>query len=497
MVKMHQPTGSHYIDGHWVIGSGTPFVSTNPANNQSIWQGHTATGPEVAAAFEAAQRAGTSWARLPLEERAVHLKKFAQCVQKKAEQLTRLISLETGKPFWEAATETTSVIQKIQLSINAYHERTAECITEAESINHCLRYKPHGIVAVLGAFNFPAHLSNGHIVPALLAGNTVIYKPSEYTPFVAEFIIQCWHESGLPKGVINLIQGQAETAHALIETRIQAVCFTGSYQTGLAIHQQLSTRPEVLLALEMGGNNPLIIDDNIKNIDAAVYNTILSSFLTTGQRCTSARRLIIPKTSTGQYFLTQLLKAAKNLQIDTPDNTPEPFMGPLIHPNQALKVFNAEKKLIALGANAFLNIQTIQENTALITPGILDMSAVYDPPDEEIFGPLIQLYHYESFDEALTLANQTRYGLAAGLLSDNKAHYEYFYQTIRAGLINWNRPTTGASSALPFGGIGYSGNHHPSAYFASDYVAYPTASVEEDTLNMPDNLLPGIHWETS
>ncbi|MCH9757236.1 MAG: succinylglutamate-semialdehyde dehydrogenase [Gammaproteobacteria bacterium] len=497
MKTTYQPTYAHYIDGHWINGSGTSLTSTNPTNNQPIWHGHAATSAEVAAAFEAAQHTNPTWAHLTLEARATHLKQFAHIIQQKSEQLTQLISLETGKPYWESATETAAVIQKIKLSINAYHERTPTTVTKADETSSCLRYKPHGVVAVLGAFNFPAHLSNGHIVPALLAGNTVIYKPSEYTPLVAEFMVQCWHESGLPKGVLNLIQGNAETAHVLIESAIHAVCFTGSYQTGLKIHQQLSTRPEVLLALEMGGNNPLIIDDKINNMKAAVYNTLLSSFLTAGQRCTSARRLIIPNTSTGERFIEQLLAATKALTIGAPDNHPEPFMGPVIHPNQALHLLSAEENLISLGAKVLLKIEPKQEKSAFVNPGILDMQAVYNPPDEEIFGPLIQLYRYDEFDEALALANQTRYGLAAGLFSDNKAHYEQFYQTIRAGLINWNRPTTGASSALPFGGVGLSGNHHPSAYFAADYAAYPIASLEADALNLPKTPLPGIHLETT
>ncbi len=496
MSKMHQPTGEHYIDGHWVIGSGPPLTSINPTNNQTIWHGHAATSAEVAAAFEAALHTSNTWANLKLSARIAHLEQFATCIQQHSKQLSHLIALETGKPLWEAATETAAVIQKIKLSMSAYQERTNTTITQTDETKQCLRYKPHGVVAVLGAFNFPAHLSNGHIVPALLAGNTVVYKPSGHTPLIAEFITQCWHDSGLPKGVLNLIQGHAETAHALIESPINTVCFTGSYQTGLSIHQQLSARPEVLLALEMGGNNPLIIDDKIKNIKAAVYNTLLSSFLTTGQRCTSARRLIIPNTPTGEQFLQALLTTTQALKIGAPSDTPEPFMGPVIHPNQALKHLNAQENLITLGAIPLLKMQIKQENSAFITPSILDMQAVYSPPDEEIFGPLLQLYRYNDFDEALNLANQTKYGLAAGLFSDNPAHYEQFYQTVRAGLINWNRPTTGASSALPFGGIGHSGNHHPSAYFAADYVAYPIASLEGSAQNLPDKPLPGIHLES-
>lgn len=489
-------TGTHYINGRFVHGQGAVFTSQDPTNNQILWQGTHAEQPEAHTAFEAAHNASLAWSSLKLEQRIEHLTRFSACVKTKQDDLTQLISLETGKPLWEAATETAAVIQKIALSIQAHHERTSTHITPSVDVNTCLRYKPHGVVAVLGAFNFPAHLSNGHIVPALLAGNTVVYKPSEYTPAVAELIINFWHESGLPKGVLNCIQGDAQTAQYLLQENIQGVFFTGSYATGLKIHQHFSTRPEVLVALEMGGNNPLVLDEHIKNIPAAVYNTILSCFLSSGQRCTSARRLIIPNTPTGEHFLELLFKASQTLSIGAPNNQPEPFMGPVIHPKLAEHHLKAQAKLITLGAKPLLAMQARDANSAFLSPGILDMQAVKNPPDEEIFGPLIQLYRFDSFDEALSLANQTDYGLAAGLLGDNHKHYEQFYQTVRAGLINWNRPTTGASSMLPFGGVGHSGNHRPSAYFAADYSAYPTASLESEDLNLPDSLLPGIHLET-
>ena len=493
MSNTHFKTGTHYINGRWIHGQGAIFVSHNPVNHQIIWQGHAAEQQEVHRAFKAAQEASPIWSRLSLDQRIEYLSRFRSCVQAQSTRLTDLISLETGKPRWEAATETTAVIQKIELSIQAYNTRTTTNITASSDINSCLRYKPHGVVGVLGAFNFPAHLSNGHIIPALLAGNTVVYKPSEHTPSVAELMLHFWDESGLPKGVLNCIQGHAQTAQYLLQENLQALFFTGSYHTGLSIHQYFSNRPEVLLALEMGGNNPLVIDNQLENIPAAVYNTILSVFLTSGQRCTSARRLIIPNTPTGKKFLKQFIMASQALRIGSPKNQPEPFMGPVIHAAYAKHHLNAQQKLISLGAKPLLTMQTPDENSAFLSPGILDMQDINNPPDEEIFAPIVQVYYYDTFEQALTLANQTQYGLAAGLLGDNRAHYEQFYHTVRAGLINWNRPTTGASSSLPFGGVGYSGNHRPSAYFAADYSSYPIASLEADELNLPKTLIPGIH----
>jgi succinylglutamic semialdehyde dehydrogenase len=481
----------HYLNGKWQQSTGELFSSTNPFNNALIWQGNTATPKEIAIASDAAHKALSNWATLDSTSRSNYLQKFADIVEKNRQTLTELISLETGKPLWESATEVTAVIGKVKLSLQAYQERTSEKQTVTPEATACLRFKPHGVVAVLGAFNFPAHLSNGHIVPALLAGNTVIYKPSELTPAVAAFIMQCWHDSGIPAGVINCVQGTARTGELLLSSDIQGVYFTGSYKTGKRINQHFSDRPDIILALEMGGNNPLVVDD-IEDIDAAVYQTILSTLMTAGQRCTCARRVLIRDNSQGDLFLNKLIKAYKKIQVGAFTEQPEPFMGPVISHQHATAHLHAQQQLIEAGGNPLLAMTLLRENSGLLSPGIIDMTNANSNTDEEIFAPFIQIYRYRQFDEALTMANKTRYGLCAGLLSDSAAQYKQFYQTIRAGLINWNRPTTGAAGSLPFGGVGLSGNHRPSAYFAADYCAYPIASMEQPILNKPSQLLPGI-----
>ncbi|WP_244946977.1 succinylglutamate-semialdehyde dehydrogenase [Legionella israelensis] len=479
-----------FINGNWINDSKTPLVSVNPANGEIFWQGYAASEEHINSAYLAAKKAFFKWSSLDFEQRCEFALSFSRQVEKKREELTRLIALETGKPLWEARTEVDSVIGKVKLSIQAYKERTTAKSYKNE-ITSSLRYKPHGVVTVLGAFNFPAHLSNGHIVPALLAGNTVLYKPSELTPSVAELIMICWQNSGIPDGVINCLQGDADSAKFILSQDIQGVYFTGSYLTGLNIHQRFADRPEVILALEMGGNNPLVIGE-ISNIQAAVYHTLLSGFLTAGQRCTCARRIIIPDSETGDNFLSQLIQSSQAIKTGEFTETPEPFMGPVISHEQAIKHLDAQKDLMARGGKALLKMRLLKENTGLLSPGIIEMTEVKKPLDQEIFAPLIQVYRYSDFEQALGLANETRYGLCAGLLSENEQQYHYFFNSVKAGLINWNRPTTGAASSLPFGGVGISGNHRPSAYFAADYCAYPIASQEQSELTLPDKLLPGL-----
>lgn len=487
--------GHHYIAGEFVKGTARPLMSTNPMNDNIVWSGHHATEREIHQSLQAAQKALHPWASLSFEKRATFCERFANIVKKNQDELALQISEESGKPMWEALTEVQAVIGKIKLSIEAYQVRTsAQMVTSADATGW-VRYKPHGIMVVLGPFNFPAHLSNGHIVPALLAGNTLIYKPSELTPGVAERILSYWHEAGLPPGVLQCLHGDIQTAQMLLQEKIQGVLFTGSYRGGLAIHQSMASRPEVILALEMGGNTPLVIG-HTQNLNAAIYATLLSSFLSAGQRCTCARRLFVPKTHFGQQFIEGLIDATKSLKYGSYQDTPEPFMGPVISAQHANQHINAQNKLLSLGGKARLLMQPSQRSKALLSPGIIDMTSAQNIPDEEIFAPLIQMYQYENFNEALLRANQTQYGLAAGLLSDDPKEYEQFFAQIQAGIINWNRPTTGALSQLPFGGIGLSGNHRPSAYFASDYCAYPIASVENEHLSLPPKLLSGIHLES-
>lgn len=491
-IKKPQVSKGQYINGTWESHSGMNLKSYNPANNDLIWEGMCANDSELFGAFDAAKFALTSWAKLPASKRIQYMQDFAENITAKKEELAKLISCETGKPFWESLTEVNSVIAKVEISIKAYLERTGTKEFPSQGALGHLRYKPQGVVAVLGAFNFPAHLSNGHIIPALIAGNTIIYKPSEHTPAVAEFIIQCWHQAKLPAGVLNCIQGDAQVAKQLLKLPIQGIYFTGSYQTGLAIHKKFSERPEVILALEMGGNNPLLIDNEINALKAALYHTIISSFITAGQRCTCARRILIKNDSSGDQFLGRLIHLAQSIKVGPYDSEPQPFMGPVISAQQAKKLIEVQEQLKNSSGKILLQMEHLDEYSGFVTPGIIDMTQATSIEDTEYFGPIIQIYRYDDFEHALSIANNTQYGLAAGIITDNRQKYEYFYDTVNAGLINWNRPTTGAVSSLPFGGIGKSGNHRPSAFFAADYCAYPIASLEQPNLSLPSTILPGI-----
>jgi len=491
--------GQQYIDGQWLSGSGPELRRESPATGRETWRGCAATHKQVQQAIVAAHRAGgggeggtKGWAATDFAQRAEIIERFARHVASRRPELIEAISEEAGKPRWESATEVDAMIAKVAISRQAHDERRTATVHEKGGVRTATRYKPHGVLAVLGPFNFPGHVPNGHIVPALLAGNTVVFKPSELTPLVGELMVRCWEEAGLPTGVISLVQGGRELGAALAgATAIDGILFTGSRAAGEAISAALARQPEKILALEMGGNNPLIAWD-AADAEAAAYLIVQSAFLTAGQRCTCARRLIIPAGSAGEPMLDRLVEMTGRLVVGPHTQTPEPFMGSLITPAAAERMLAAQDSLLNHGARALLPMRRIGDGGAFLTAGILDVTAMKSRADEELFGPLLQVIRVNDFPAALAEANNTRFGLVAGLISDHRARYDEFFTHIRAGLVNWNRPTTGASSALPFGGVGLSGNHRPAGYFAADYCSYPIASLEMLRAELPSQLTPGV-----
>lgn len=447
-------------------------------------------------AVQAAQGALKEWQKAGFEQRAEICRAYAGWLKDHLEEAADLIGVETGKPLWEARTEIQAMIGKVDISIKAWHERCPERSVDTPAGTSVLRHRGHGVLAVFGPYNFPGHLPNGHIVPALLAGNTVVFKPSELTPRFGDFMARGWQEAGLPHGVMNLVQGGPDIGKALAGHHgLNGLLFTGSSTTGAIIHEQYGAHPGKILALEMGGNNPLIVASPFPQA-AAVLMTLQSAFLSAGQRCTCSRRLIVERSEAGDAFIEGLVAAAKGISVGEYDAEPAPFMGRLINADAGKAVVKAQHELIEAGGVSLLEARHVNENKAFVSPGIIDVSAVAELPDREVFGPLLQIQRYDSFDEALELANATVYGLAGGIISDDRALYERAFEASHVGIFNWNKPLTGASSGAPFGGTGASGNHRPSAYYAADYCAYPVASLIADQAELPDKLPPGLSLPT-
>ncbi len=484
---------THFINGEWQPGSAETLSKHNPVSGEILWQGNAASAAQVAAACEAARAAFPAWARLPFAARQARVEDFARLLERDKTELAAIIARETGKPRWETLTEVQAMINKVAISVKAYHTRTGEQ-AEGES---SLRHRPHGVLAVFGPYNFPGHLPNGHIVPALLAGNCVLFKPSELTPATAEKTVQLWQEAGLPAGALALLQGGRDTGQALAQAeQIDGLLFTGSAATGYHLHRQFAGQPEKMLALEMGGNNALIVEDPA-DIDGAVHIAIQSAFITAGQRCTCARRLLVKRGAAGDAFLQRLVEVSARLKPAAWDAEPQPFMGSVISPAAAGQIFAAWQQRIALGGKELLAMRWPDRDSAIITPGIIDMTGVAGLPDEEVFGPLLQVIRYDHYAQAIGLANDTRYGLSCGLVSPQRDQFDQLLLEARAGIVNWNKPLTGAASSAPFGGVGASGNHRASAWYAADYCAWPMASLESSSLALPGSLSPGLDFTAS
>lgn len=486
------PSGSSFIQGSWIEGKGESFASANPATGETVWSGASATKEQVELAVSAARETFDSWADTRLEDRFRYLEAFRDQLEGNRKELAQTISRETGKPRWESLTEAASMIGKVAVSIEAYRDRCREVTGESAGASTVVRFRPHGAVAVLGPFNFPGHLPNGHIVPALLAGNTVVFKPSSQAPLTGHRMTELWEAAGLPAGVLNLVQGTRTAGNALVNhPDLDGLFFTGSSAGGNAIHQAFAGDPGKILALEMGGNNPLIVWE-ASDPEAAAYLTVLSAYITAGQRCSCARRLIVPRGKEGEDFLEHLVAMIGKIRVGPYTDDPEPFMGTVISGRAAGNLLEAHERLAAAGGQILVGMKRLRGIDALLSPGLMDVTGIKNRPDEEFFGPFLQVIRVPDFDSALKEANDTSYGLAAGLLSDSQNLYQAFLRRIRAGVVNWNRQLTGASSSMPFGGIGSSGNHRPSAYFAADYCSYPVSSIETNRLEMPRQTVTGI-----
>jgi succinylglutamic semialdehyde dehydrogenase len=453
------------------------IVSTEPATGAVLWRRPVGNADaEVAAA----RAAWAGWAARPFAYRAETLRRFANVVRAKADAFTDLIARETGKPIWEARGEVESVIAKVEISIAAYADRTAQRRVDAPMGSRmAVRHKPHGVLAVLGPYNFPAHLPNGHIVPALLAGNAVVFKPSEKTPAAGAMLVDCYRAAGVPEGCVRLLVGGAAEGKALAaHPDIDGLLFTGSAHTGLALNRAFADHPEKILALEMGGNNPIVVWDT-PDIHTAAILVAQSAFTSAGQRCTAARRLIVE----GRLYdalIDQLKRLTSRIIVGEPHADPAPFMGPVIDNEAADQLTESFLALLMNGGRAIRHLERPIEARPFLYPAMIDVTAMQNRPDLELFGPILQVIRCDDFDEAIAIANDTRYGLSASLISQTPALYDRFWANIRAGVVNWNKPTNGASSGAPFGGIGWSGNHRPSAYYAADYCAYPVVSNEAE-----------------
>jgi succinylglutamic semialdehyde dehydrogenase len=481
-----------FIGGVWQEGGGAAFHSLSPLTEAPVWEGRAATDADVQAACDAARSAQCSWRNTPVADRRAVLARFTDLLRGElGNELASAITDEVGKPLWESRTEVNAVIGKLNASLEAFDTRAAEIRRSTPSSTSITRFSPVGVVGVIGPFNFPIHMPNGHIMPALLAGNTVIFKPSPLAPLCASLYAAGLAAAGLPPGVLNLLQGDAIVGRSLIRGQIDAVCFTGSRSVGLSIHRDLAGRPEVELALEMGGISPLVVT-SYRDLRAATYLAVNSAFITAGQRCNCARRLIVTD-EVADEFIPKLSSMCQRLVIGDPGGAAAVFSGPLISAAARDRVLAQQADLLSHGATAISPAVAPDTQGYFLRPGLIDVTD-RGFLDEEIFGPVLQVERVRDLDEAIDSVNRSESGLAAGLVSTSKEEFQQFSSETSYGLLNWNQQLTGASGLAPFGGLRASGNHRPAGLLSVDYLTDGIAITEVEELVLPESLNPGISF---
>ena len=473
------------------------FKSLNPTNlSDVVVETKLATPDEIADAARRARAAQKAWAKMPAPARGRVIANAGRLFENNKEALSKLVTREMGKVYREALGDVQEVIDTCDFFLGEGRRLYGQTVPSEMPNKNLFTFRmPVGTALIITAGNFPAAVPSWYIIPALLTGNSVVWKPSEYTPAVAEAMTAIFHAAGVPKDVlITVVAEGKETFEGMVkgldEGTINKVGFTGSTEVGRLIGAKVGEYIQSA-CLELGGKNPMIIMPDA-DLDLALDGALFAGFGTAGQRCTCARRLIIKNGAVGDAFIQRLVEVSRNLVVGQWDAQPQPFMGGVISLHAAQQILQAQQRLIDLGAQVLLPVTQADANSSLLSPGLLDVTHVSDVPDEEYFGPLSCIYRYDHFDEALALANGTRFGLSVGLVSPDRELFDRLLIEARAGIVNWNKPLTGASSAAPFGGVGASGNHRASAFYAADYCAWPMASLESQQVSLPEKLSPGI-----
>ncbi len=482
---------SDFIGGAWIPIPGDAVQSRDPAApDRVVWSGSPRQA-HAARAVDAARQAFPAWRAAGLEARANLLRRFAECCGRHAERLARTITAEMGKTLAESRAEAKLLQDKVAITLEPAtltRVRDFEVDAGAGRRGACA-FRPLGVMAVIGPFNFPAHLPNGHWVPALLLGNTVVFKPSDRTPASGQVIAEIAEEAGFPPGVFNVVQGGADVAGALVShDQVDGILFTGSFPVGRRILEANLDRPGRMIALEMGGSNAAIVWSDA-DLRRAVVECVRGAYATTGQRCTCTRRIVV-HSAVAERFATAFCRLASTAVVGA-GTDPEPvFMGPVATAQARQAVLDRQADLARAGGRVLLEAAAFDRPGWFVGPGLVEVPRFERATDCETFGPLAQLSVVDSLDQALAQADATDFGLVASVFTKDDAVWRACVDGLRVGCLNRNTGTAGASSRLPFGGLGRSGNLRPAGSFAVDLAAYPLASLEDASAVTP--MPPGL-----
>jgi len=479
---MNPIQGENYIDGEW-RGSDRTFESLNPANSkETVGTAPLSTAQDVNDAVAAAKHAYESWREWSWVKRAEVVDNFAQLIKRDVEEMSRLVTRECGKPINEGRADVVEALHMAQYIAGLGRMPNGYTISsEVSAKDAFILKKPKGVIACITPWNFPIAIPLWVVLPSVLAGNTVVFKPSEETPMCGHKLMELFHEAGFPKGVINLIQGTGEEAgDPMVKHKdVAAILFTGSRAVGKYIQQAAAADMYKFAATEMGGKNAtLVLDD--ANMDIAVNACVLGAFKTSGQRCVSTSRIIIDKKIEPEFtkrYLEQVgrIRVGNGLEEST-------FMGPLINPEGVEKWKFHNQKAREEGAQVLIEGKELTDGGLecgnFVSPFVYRFDNYKKNSfvlREEAFSPHVAIIPVDGMEEAVEVYNDTDYGLAMAVITEDYRKWRWVRDHAEYGLGYVNLPSIGAEVHLPFGGVKASGNGHPGAEGIIESVTHRVA----------------------
>jgi aldehyde dehydrogenase (NAD+) len=448
-VTIHQ----NLINGEWVGSAASENINPSDTNEVvGLYAG--ATVADVASAVEAAKSAFPGWSRSGILERHAILRKASDEIMARKEEIGALLAREEGKTLPEAIGETVRSAQIFEFFAGETLRLTGETLPSVRpGIGVEITREPIGVVGIITPWNFPIAIPSWKIAPALCYGNTVVFKPADLVPGCAWAIVDILHRAGLPKGVLNLVMGKgAVVGQAILDSpHLAGITFTGSVATGKRV-ATASVEHGRKYQLEMGGKNPMVVLDDA-DLGIAVEAATNSAFFSTGQRCTASSRLIVTE-GIHDRFVAALTEKLKTLRVDNAIN-PGTHIGPVVDQKQ----LQTDMDYIEIGREEGAKLAFGGEVLKRETPGFYLQPALFTEATnrmriscEEIFGPVASVIRVKDYDEALATANDTQYGLSAGIATTSLKHATHFKRNAEAGLIMVNLPTAGVDFHVPFGG---------------------------------------------
>lgn len=461
------------------------LVSQDPGNSDAPKIACPFSFEAVNAAVESAEAAAMKWRQTSLSDRQAALAAYAKVLREKTDTVAQLICGETGKPLWEALAEVQETVEIVEYYLESAKSAPlqADLSPLPDGAATRVMHFPRGVVAVISPGISPVSDAHLHLMPALLYGNPVVFKASRHAPLVGQAIAECFHAAGMPTGVFNLVQGDAELARRLVShPGVQSVFFTGSCETGLMIRKQILSDYWKVAVLDMVGKNGVLIWDDC-NYAQALQETLYSAFLTSGQRRTTASRVLVHRKLLDK-FQADFHAAAKKLSVGYGMAEKDaPFMGPLLNDEAVENYIRYQGIAVREGCEEIMRGKSLERSPKghYVSPSIhlvdkADAKSVYQK--SEIFGPNVALYPVNDLEEAVEILNLSQHGLVASVYSASSACFQKACELVRVGTLHWNQNTHTPTYRLPRGGLKKSGNARPLGSLAWQQCTYPIVSTQ-------------------